>query len=327
MAAIMMRSVPRILTVASLLLLGAAPCVWGQGYPRSTIDLVIPVAAGDAADIAGRIMAEELSGLLKVPFVVINKPGAGAVLGAGAVARAKKDGYTILLTVNSALTFKPVLDQKTIPYDVFRDLTPLGLATRTPAILVVRNDAPFADFAQFIEYAKRSPGKVRVGTAGVGSSGHIFVETINSLTGAAITPVPYTGASPAVTSLQGGFIDGVVVSLGAIIGHLRSGAMRGIVISSRFPEFPQVPTMMELGYSQNLLGVWMAFFAPSGVPGQVTSVLIPAIERVVKTPAVTARLLQLGLIQEYQPPEALVDEMRKEYRTVEAVARRAGIIE
>ena len=322
----MKRSLLQVVTFASLLL-GLAPFAFAQGYPRSTINLVIPVAAGDAADVAGRTMAEELSRLLKVPFVVINKPGAGAVLGAGEVARAKKDGYTILLTVNSALTFRPVLDPKTIPYDTSRDLTPLGFATRTPAILVVRNDAPFADFAQFIEYAKRSPGKVRVGTAGVGSSGHIFVETINSLTGAAITMVPYTGASPAVTSLQGGFIEGVVVSLGAITGHLRSGAMKGVVISSKFPEFPQVPTMLELGYSQDLLGVWMAFFAPSGVPGEVTDALIPAIEKVVKTPAIAARLLPLGMIQEYQPPAAVLDEMRKEYRTVEAIAKRAGLIE
>jgi tripartite-type tricarboxylate transporter receptor subunit TctC len=320
------RSLLPVLTVAWLVL-GVAPNAFAQGYPRSTINLVIPVAAGDAADVAGRAMAEELSRLLKVPVAVINKPGAGAVLGASEVARAKKDGYTILLTVNSALTFKPVLDPKTVPYNASRDLTPLGFAARTPAILVVRNGAPFADFAQFIEYAKRSPGTIRVGTAGVGSSGHIFVETINSLTGAAITMVPYTGASPAVTSLQGGFIDGVVVSLGAITGHLRSGAMKGIVISSKFPEFPQVPTMVELGYSQDLLGVWMAFFAPSGVPAEVTAVLIPAIEKVVKTPAIAARLLSLGVIQEYQPPEAAQDEMRKEYRTVETVARRVGLIE
>jgi tripartite-type tricarboxylate transporter receptor subunit TctC len=321
-----MRNLLRALTVAWVLL-GVAPIAFAQGYPKGTINLVIPVAAGDAADVVGRAMAEELSRLLKVPFVVVNKPGAGAVLGAGEVARSRKDGYTILLTVNSALTFRPVLDPKTVPYDTSRDLTPLGLAARTPAILVVRNDAPFADFAQFIEYAKRSPGKVRVGTAGVGSSGHIFVETINSLTGAAITMVPYTGASPAVTSLQGGFIEGVVVSLGAIASHLRGGAMRGIVMSSKFPDLPQVPTMVELGYPQNLLGVWMAFFAPSGVPAEVTSALIPAIEKVVKTPAIAGRLLPLGVVLDYQPPEAVIDEMRKEYRTVEVVARRAGLID
>jgi tripartite-type tricarboxylate transporter receptor subunit TctC len=321
-----MRTLLRALTFAGVLL-GAAPFALAQGYPRGTINLVIPVAAGDAADVAGRTMAEELSRLLRVPVAVVNRPGAGAVLGAGEVARSRKDGYTILLTVNSALTFRPVLDPKTIPYDTSRDLTPLGLAARTPAILVVRNDAPFGDFAQFIEYAKRSPGKVRVGTAGVGSSGHIFIETINSLTGAGITMVPYTGASPAVTGLQGGFIEGVVVSLGAIAGHLRSGAMRGIVMSSKFPDLPQVPTMVELGYPQNLLGVWMAFFAPAGVPADVTAALIPAIEKAVRSPAIAARLLPLGVVTQYQPPEAVVDEMRREYRTVETVARRAGLIE
>lgn len=315
------------LLVVSLLLFGMTSWVWGQTYPRSSVNLVIPVAAGDAADVAGRVMADELSRQLNVPFIITNRPGAGAVLGVNEVVRARKDGYTILLTVNSALTFRPVLDPKTIPYDTLRDLTPLGFATRTPAILVVRSDAPFADFAQFIDYAKRSPGVVRVGTAGVGSSGHIFVETINSLTGAAITMVPYTGASPAVTSLQGKFIDGVVVSLGAVTGHLRNGTMKGIVISSKFPEFPMVPTMVDLGYSENLLGVWMAFFAPSGVSGEVTGVLIPAIEKVVKSHAVASRLLTLGMLQEYHAPEAVIDEMRKEYKTVEKVAKKVGLIE
>src|SRR5262249_16718641 len=161
-------------------------------------------------------------------------------------------------------------------------------------------DAPFGDFASLIAHAKRNPGGIRIGTAGVGSSGHIFVETINALTGAQLTMVPYTGASPAVTSLQGGFIDGAVVSLGAVTGHLRSGGMKGIVMSSAFPEFPQIPTLGQLGYTENLLGVWMAFFAPAGVPPEVTAVLVPAIERVVKSPSVAARLAPLGMSQDYQ---------------------------
>ncbi len=160
----------------------------------------------------------------------------------------------------------------------------------------------------------------------MGSSGHIVVETINALTGARITMVPYTGASPAVTSLQGKFVDGVVVSLGAVAQHLRSGAMRGLALSSKSPEFPRIPTMTELGYAQDLLGVWMAFFAPSGVPREVTDTLVPAIERTVKNPAIAARLLPLGMIQDYRPPAAVTDELRSEYRTVETVAKRAGLI-
>jgi tripartite-type tricarboxylate transporter receptor subunit TctC len=305
--------------------LAAAPAL-AQGYPRGPITLIIPVAAGDAADVAGRVMADELSKLLKTPIAIVNKPGAGAVLGANEVARARKDGQTLLFSVNSAFTFRPVLDPTTIPYDTAKDFLPLGLATRTPAILVVRSDAPYADFRQFVDHAKRHPGAVRVGTAGVGSSGHFVVETINALTGAGITMVPYTGATPAVAALQGGFVEGVVVSLGAITGPLRSGAMRGIVLSSKFPELPAVPTMTELGFAQDLIGVWMAFFAPSGVPPEVAKTLVPAIERVASSPAVAARLLPLGLAQDYRPPDAVIEEIRGEVRTVEGVAKRAGLI-
>lgn len=313
-----------------LVVLGAfaatsAAHAWAQGYPRGAINLVVPVAAGDAADVAGRSMADELSRLLNVPVVVQNRPGAGAVLGAGEVARARKDGQTLLLAVNSALTFRPVLDPKTVPYDPLRDLTPLGLATRTPAVLAVRSDSPHADFAALVAHARRNPGAVKVGTAGIGSSGHIFVEMVNAATGAAITTVPYTGASPAVAGLAGGFVDGVVVSLGAIAGQLRSGAMRAVVISSRAPGLAMAPTMSELGQGPDPPGVWMAFFAPAGVPAEVTAVLIPAIERVVRSPVIATRLQPLGMIQEYQPPDAVAAEVRRERGAVEAVARKAGL--
>jgi len=319
----------RLLLLLALvpLSLAATPYARGDGYPKSAITLVIPVAAGDAADIAGRSMADELSRVLNVPVVVVNRPGAGAVLGVGEVARAKKDGYTILLSVNSGLTFRPVLDPKTVPYDVAKDLVPLGFATRTPAVLVVRGDGPHADFAALVAHAKRNPGGMRIGTAGVGSSGHIAVETINAVAGTQLTMVPYTGASPAVTSLQGGFIDGAVVSLGVVTGHLKSGALRGLVMSSAFSEFPRIPTLVDLGYAENLLGVWMAFYAPAGVPTEVTSVLVSAIEKVVKSPSIAARLAPLGMSQDYQPPEAQMAEMRNEYRTVEAVARKVKLIE
>lgn len=311
--------------LAFVALATAATSPWAQGYPKGTINVVVPVAAGDAADVAGRSIADELSRLLKVPIVVQNRPGAGGVLGAGEVARARKDGHTLLFTVNSALTFRPALDPKTVPYDPLSDLAPLGIAARTPTILAVRGDSPFADLRALVAHAKRNPGAVRVGTAGVGSSGHIFVETVNAATDAAITAVPYTGASPAVTGLAGGFVDGVAVSLGAIAGHLRSGAMRGIAISSRAAEFAQVPTVAELGYGEDPPGVWMAFFAPAGIPADATRVLVPAIEQAVKSPAIAARLLPIGIVEDYRPPEAVPAEVRRERRAIETIARKAGL--
>jgi tripartite-type tricarboxylate transporter receptor subunit TctC len=307
------------------LLLTAAPRGHAEDYPRGPISLVIPLAPGDATDTSGRSMAEELSRELKVPIVPINRPGGGGSVGTDAVVKAKNDGYTITLTNNAALIFRSILDPRNVTYDPMRDLTPLGLAMRSPTVLAVRGDAPYKDFGEMIEYAKRNPGRLRFGTAGSGSVGEFCVRTITSLTGADITLVPYTGASPAVTALLGGHVEGIAIALGAMSVRLRSGAFRAMVISTKYPDFPDVPTMAELGYKEPLFGVWVAFFAPAGVPPGVKNTLVPALENAIKSPAIAARLKPLGMVLDYAPPEKLIEEIREEHRRVEAIAKKAGL--
>jgi tripartite-type tricarboxylate transporter receptor subunit TctC len=297
-----------------------------QAYPKAPITLVIPLTPGDATDIAARAMGEELSRQLKVPVVPVNRPGAGAALGTDSVVKAPKDGYTILITINAALTLRRVLEPQAAQYDPLRDLTPLGLSTRIPSILAVRDDLPYRTFPEMVEHLRKHPGTVRAGTVGAGSVGDFTVQIINSLAGVEMTMVPFKGASPAITAARGGHVEGVAVALGAVSGQLKSGAMRGIAISSKFPEFPAIPTMAELGYGQNLLGVWLAFFAPAGVPPEVTAALVPAVEKVSKDPEIAARLAALGMLQDYAPPDKLVEEIRAEHRTVEQIAKRAGLV-
>ena len=177
-----------------------------------------------------------------------------------------------------------------------------------------------------VEHAKKNPGAVRAGTVGAGSVGDFTVQLVNSLAGAQITMVPFKGAAPAITALRGGHIEGVALALGALSGQLKSGAMKGIVISSKFPDFPAIPTMTELGYPQNLLGVWLGFFAPAGVSAEVTGALVPAVEKVARDPAIAARLAALGMLQDYAPPEKLAEEIRDEHRAVEGIAKKAGLI-
>ncbi len=313
------------LAAASLLPL-AAPVALAQNFPKGPITLVIPLAPGDAADIGARTLAEDLGAALKVPIVPVNRPGAAGVIGADSVAKAPKDGHTLLFGVNASLTYRRVLDPQTVAYDPTKDLTSLGMAMRTPSVLVVAGDAPFKDFRGLIEHAKNNPGKVRIGTAGSGSVGDFCVGLLNSLTGAELVSVPFKGAAPAVAALRGGHIEGVVLALGALSPHLRSGAMRGMVISSRFPEFPGIPTLAELGYPQNLLGIWLAFFAPAGIPAEATRALVPAVEKAVKNPAAAERLAKLGIVLSYAPPAEVVAEIREEHRVVEALARKTGLI-
>ena len=312
--------------LAGALLIAAAPLLHAEDYPKGAISLIIPLAPGDATDTSARAMAEDVSRELKVPIVPVNRPGAGGSLGVEVLIKAKPDGYTIVLANNAALVFRSILDPKSASYNPLTDLTPLGLAMRSPSILAVRGDAPYRNFRELVEYGKKNPGKIRIGTAGVGSVGEFCVRTINSVTGAGLVPVPFTGASPAVTALLGGHIEGIVLALGTMTAHLRSGALRGIVLSSKYPDFPDIPTMAELGYSEPLFGIWVGFFGPADLPPEVTSRLVPAFEHAIRSPEIAAKLKPLGILTDYSPPDALRAEIRDEHRRVEDIAKASGLV-
>ena len=309
---------------AAVALLAAFGAAQAQTYPSGPINLVIPLAAGDATDTSARAIIDELSRELKVAIVPVNRPGAAGALGTELVVKAPKDGHTILLTNNAALVFRTVLDPKTASYDPFHDLTPLALAMRSPSVLVANAEQPYRNFKEMIEYGKKAP--LSIGTAGVGSVGHFCVKTISALTKTELTMVPYTGATPAVTAVRGNHIGAVILALGTMTGHLKSGAVRGIVVSSRVSDFPEIPTLAELGYSEPLFGIWTAFFAPAGVPPEVVNALVPALERAITASSVAARLKPLGIEPEYAPPAKLVAEMREEHQRVSELARQAGLV-
>ena len=320
----MIRMIATLLAYAVMSFLPVS--VHAQSYPKQAINLLIPLAPGDATDVAGRTIGDGLSKLLKVPVVAINKPGGGGTVGTDSAVKAPKDGYTILITNNASLIYNRILTPETVPYDPFKDLIALGLVARTPIILAVNSNAPFKNFAEMAEYGKKNPGNVRIGTVGPGSVGHFTVEIVNSLTGAEMTMIPFKGARPAVTAALGGHIEGASAAQGVVAEHLKAGTMRGIVASTKMPEFPQIPTLTQLGYKQNLLGVWSAFFAPAGVSSEVSKTLISALEKVMKDPAVGSRLANLGMVADYEPPEKLIAEIREEHRAVEQIAKKAGLI-
>lgn len=321
-----MKRIPSSFAVLWFLVAAAYPFqVHAQDYPKGPINLVIPLAPGDAVDIAARTLSEELSRLLKVPIIAQNRPGAGSALGTDIAAKARKDGYTILITNNASLIARRILDPATAPYDPFNDFVPLGMAFRTPTILAVRSDSPFRNFAGMIEFAKVNPGKVRLGTPGIGTVADLSLQLVNSLAGTDITMVPFTGASPAVTALRGGHVEGILLALGVVSGQVKAGALKGLAISSRFPEFPDIPPITELGYRQDLQGVWSGFFAPAGVSAEVVGTLVSAIEKAVNAPDLAPRLLALGMVREYVAPAPLRERMREEYRLIEELVKKTGL--
>ena len=299
---------------------------FAQPFPSGPVTIVVPLAPGDGADISARSMAEEMSRRLGVPVVAVNRPGAGGAIGAASVAHARKDGHTILFAQNSALTFRPALDPQSAAYDVQRDLVPLGISSRTPSVLVVRNDAPYRTFAELVDYAKKNPGRVHIGHPGAGSVGEFCILLLNTLTGTELVPVPHAGAAPAVIALRGGHIDGVVLALGALGAQIKAGTLRGLATSYRVAEYADIPALKELGYREELFDIWFSYLAPAGIPEDVRKTLIGAIEQAVNAPAVGAKLAPLGILQAYATPEQQAGEIREELRRITGMVKKARAV-
>ena len=247
-------------------------------------------------------------------------------MGTDFVAKGKKDGYTLLMVNSASIITAKILHPEDVNYDPFKDLTPLGLTTVTPTVVTVKREAPYKSLNELAEYSKRNPGKIRCATPGVGTLADLNVPIVKSFTGADISVVPFKGASPAITALIGGHVEMAASAVTPVIDHIRNGEIRGLVISKKLSEFPNIPTLKELGSPQDLFGVWFAFFAPSGIPAEVKEKLVPAIEKVVKDPAIVTKLAKMGLIQEFVPADKLFQDMTKEYKMSEEIAKREGLI-
>ncbi len=297
-------------------LLAAPLLARAADYPRQPINIVTPLAAGDAADRAARLMGQELGRLLGTPVTVTNRPGAGGSLGTQSVIRAARDGYTLLYAQNSPLTVRRVIEPEAADYDPLKDLVPLGLTTRSPSVLAVRKDAPFKTVRDLLDQARKTPNGIRIGNAGPGSVGDISVQLMNDAAGVTLGSINYKGAAPAVTDLLGGHIDAVILALGAVGTHMSAGTLRGLALSSPFPEFAAVPTLRQAGYKADLLGVWFGFFMPAGVPRPVVDTVASALEKVARDPAISAQLLPAGIAQEWKPASGLAEEITSEYRAV-----------
>lgn len=315
-----------LLIAVMVFIAGGSPELFGQTYPSRPVNVIIPMAPGDALDITGRVMVEALADILKATIVPMNKPGAGGVVGTDFVAKSKNDGYTLLMVNSASIISGVILHPEDVKYDPFKDLEPLGMTTVTPTVITVKRDAPYKDLMDLAEFSKKNPGKIRCATPGFGTLADLNIASFRSLTGADVAMVPFKGASPAITALLGGHVEMGTSAISPVIDHLRSGELRGLVISKRVPEFPNIPTLKELGAQRDLFGIWFAFFAPAGIPAEVKEKLVPAIEKLAMNPAIVSRMGRMGLIQEYVPPDKLLQDWTKEYKLAEEIAKKEGLV-
>lgn len=306
------------------LFFGVSP-IQAQPYPDRAIQIVIPGAPGDALDIAGRLIIEELGKTIKVPVIPLNKPGGGASVGTDFVAKSKKDGYTLLYANTSGAIYSPAFNPQEVPYDPIRDLEPLGLHVYFPDVISVQAEAPWKNFREVIEYAKKNPGKFRCGTLGVGSINHFRLEILKSLTGADITMVPFKGAMPAVTALLGGHIESAFVAVTLSESHYKSGKLRGVLLTQKVADLPDIPTLQDLGYARGIPLNFLGFFGPAGIPEEAKKVLIPAIEKAAKNPDLMAKLRKMWIIPNYRPPAELKQIMTEDYENAKQVVKQMGV--
>ena len=270
----------------------AAPVHAADDWPSAkAITLVVPFAAGGTSDILGRLIAQELGTTLKQTVVVENKGGAGGVLGADAVARAKPDGYTLLLGTIATHAINPSL-LPSINYNAAKDFSPVILLGSISNVLLVGANQPYKSVQDVVADAKANPDTIAFGSAGQGTSQHLSGEVFKQL-----THVPYRGSAPAISDLIGGQIPSSFETALVALPYVQSGKVRALAVTSakRTAVLPDVPTMQEAGVPGFDVSSWQAIYAPANTPPAVVDKLNKTIAEIVAKPEVAAKMQGLGL--------------------------------
>ena len=269
-----------------------------QDWPQAgkTIQLIVPAPGGSGTgDTIARVLAEELQTRLKATFVVDNKAGANGNIGASAAAATPGDGYHFLFSWAGTLAVNKAL-YKNLSFDAQKDFVPILLVADVPNILVVNNDIPAKDLADFERYAKANPGKLNFGSTGIGSSMHLAGELFMRETGAQMIHVPYNAPGTATTNLIAGEIQLMFQLIPGIAGQVKSGKVRAIAVMApqRSPALPDVPTTAELGQPKLLASTWFALLAPKGTPAAVVARINTISNEILADPTVKKRLAEMG---------------------------------
>ena len=283
--------------------IGSAPVV-AQPYPTKPVTVIVPFAPGGGSDSVARIVAAKLSEVTKVQFIVDNKGGGGTNIGNEAAARAKPDGYTLLLG-QVTLGINPNLYPK-LNYDV-RQLAPVAMIATTPTVLVVNPSLPARSVQELIDLAKQKPGTLNFASGGTGTSVHLAGELFRSMTGISIVHVPYRGSGPAVADLLGGSVQMIFDTAPSATSHVKGGRLRALAVTGprRLPELSDVPTFAELGFKDFDASAWYGLLAPPGTPGDVIQTLNAEVNRALSDPGVAKRLQDLGAEPAPGTPEQL----------------------
>jgi tripartite-type tricarboxylate transporter receptor subunit TctC len=274
------------LGLSAVLGLQAGAALAQDAYPSRPITMVVPFPPGGVADLTGRPTAIIMEKFLKQRIIVENKAGAGGAIGMAAVANSKPDGYTILMALSSISIIPPaerLFDRK--PAYEMNQLAPIALISADPTVLVVRADAPWKTLKDFVESAKKNPGKINYSSSGVYGTLHMAMEIFASAAGIKLFHVPYQGGGPAVSALLGGQVEALASGPSAVISQIKAGKLRPLATwgDKRLASLPDVPTFKEVGYNAEFY-IWSGLFAPAATPAPVMQALRGAVRQAVNDP-------------------------------------------
>ncbi len=292
-----MRNRSIVALAAAAIAYGGVGAAWAQDvYPSKPITLVVPFPPGGVADIVGRPFADALSRDLKAPVVIENKPGAGGGIGMGYVAKAKPDGYTLLVALSS-ISILPEADKVIgrAPLYQLDQFAPIARLTADPTVLAVRTDSPWKTLAEFVADAKKRPGAISYGSSGNYGTMHMPMEMFAQAANVKLLHVPFTGGGPAVAALLGGTVDAISTGPSTVIPHVKAGKVRVLASwgDKRLASLPDVVTLTDAGYPA-VFFQWSALFAPAGTPEPVLAKLRDAVAKALKAPDMIARIQELG---------------------------------
>jgi tripartite-type tricarboxylate transporter receptor subunit TctC len=312
--------------IAAVIFFCAASGASAQPYPSKPVRMIVPFAPGGNVDINARAVAPALAQALGQQVIVENRPGAGGIIGADAVARSAADGYTLLMASSSIMTNGPALYPK-LPYDIVRDFAPVGRVAVVPLAIVVHPSLPARTTKELIAVAKAQGGNMLMANAGVGTTNHLIAELFMIRTGARMTLIPYKGSGPALVDLVAGHVFGHVDQISSALPYIKAGRIRAIAVTTakRAAALPEVPTLAESGVPGFDASTVTGVLAPAATPRDVVARLNSILVKILATPVMKERFAAVGAEVQSSTPEELGAYIREDLAQWVKVVKQAGI--
>ena len=321
----MKRALQAVARFAIAAVVGSATALsLAQGYPSKPIRVIVPYAAGGFSDISSRLFGAALSRVLGQQMIIEPKPGGGGRIGADAIAKAPADGYQILYTTNGTHTYMQITE-KSLSYDPVKDFTPIALIGNYGLLTVVNPSVPARTIGEFIDYARKNPGKLNYASSGLGSGIHFAGELLKDIGGINLIHVPYKGSGPALQDVIAGVCQ--ITFDGAAKPFIDAGKVRflGTTSAQRDPRYPDTPTLQEAGLAGYDLTYWLAMFGPAGLPADIQAKLNAAVNTALADEKIRKQLGEMGIVPVGGSPDVLAPLIRTETAKLRKIATDAKL--